>query len=165
MLSTEFTKPSDREERLEMFLPEMHFSQISDHLCGLGVSLRGAMAVLVLDLPPSEEALNLMARAMSIGTSECGDYAAIMMRSFKPAFQKRLIPTVANSMLCKPGSPNVSADVATETLAQLGDEETIKLLEFLDANRRIACGPNEPLGPGNLGRLVARIRARTAGNR
>src|ERR1051326_1643345 len=123
------------------------------------VMLRGAVGVLVLDLPPGEDALKVIAMAMRSNRSECGDYASIMRRSFKPAFQQRLIPALANTLLCE--SSSVSQSVAADTLAEVGNEQTITLLHDLDAKRHNSCGPDDPLGPMNLNRLVARIRART----
>jgi HEAT repeat protein len=166
-LVAEFTKGLNREEPEEVLLRETRERDyLGDHGCSIGVRLRSAMGVLVLDLPPSEDALKVMEQAMRSASAECGDYAAIMMRSFKPTFQQRLIPALANTLVCENHS-GVGESIAVDTLAELGDEQTITLLHDLHDKRRTICGNDDidPLGSKKLGNLVARIRARIAANR
>ena len=57
------------------------------------------------------------------------------MRWYKPALAKRLIPLLAKNLLCRPAAQDIDNSIATDTLAELGDENTILMLQKMAAER------------------------------
>jgi HEAT repeat protein len=166
-ITAELGKAMQSDVSETVFLPHGEFPYGEDAMCTQGVMLRASMGILVLDLEPRDAALNRLAsRLTQWGPEACGRYAVIVPRWIKPSAAKPIIPFLANLLDCKPGGVYIQSDWVADTLAKIGDESTITLLQRIASQKKIICGnPDEdPLGPKHLDDLTARIRSRLAVN-
>jgi hypothetical protein len=150
-----------------VFLPHGEFPHGEDAACNRGVMLRASMGILVLDLEPRDTAWNhlasLLFQNVQVG---CGAYAVIVPRWIKPSAAKPITPFLAKLLDCQPGGVTIQDNWVADTLATIGDESTIALLQKIASQKQIICGnPDiDPLGPKHLADLTGRIRSRQAAN-
>ncbi len=87
---------------------------------------------------------------------------AVALSWYKPAVAKRLIPLLARNLLCRSGAQDIDKSIVADTLAELGDENTIVMLQKMAAERTYVCGNDDEdsLGKTHLDKLTQRIRDR-----
>jgi Carboxypeptidase regulatory-like domain len=137
--------------------------------CRRGVRLRAAMGMLVLGLEPREDAWDVLAfdldRGKDIGYREqaCGNYAAAVAGFLGPSGAKPVIPLLVQDLPCFLRNPIVDEKIVEDTLAKVGDEDTIALLQRSAAQGMVICGNDseDPGGKKKLASLIARINDRT----
>jgi hypothetical protein len=136
--------------------------------CRRGVRLRAAMGMLMLDLEPRQDAWDVLNYDLdrtdgSFREAECGAYAATVPGWLSPSGAKPAIPFLVQDLACFLRNPIADEKTVEDTLAKIGDEETIALLQRSAAQGMIICGHDseDPLGKKKLADLIARIRSRT----
>lgn len=79
-----------------------------------------------------------------------------------PSRAKPVIPSLVQDLPCFFRNLIVDVKVAEDTLARVGDEDTIALLQQSAAKGMVICvnNPDDPDGKKELANLIARIRNR-----
>ena len=136
--------------------------------CERGVRLRAAMGMLMLGLEPREDAWDVLAfelyrKNTSYREEVCGNYSATVAGFLGPSRAKPVIPLLVQDLPCFLNNPIVDEKIVEDTLAKVGDEDTIALLERSSAQGMVICGndSDDPGGKKKLANLIARIRGRT----
>jgi HEAT repeats len=161
-ITTELGKAMQSDASETVFLPHGEFPNREDAACKRGVMLRASMGILVLDLEPRGTAWNhlasLLFQNVQVG---CGAYAVIVPRWIKPPAAKPITPILANLLCPQSGGVSIQPSWVADTLAMIGDESTIALMQKINSQQEFVC---DALQPKPRADLTARIRSRLAAN-
>jgi HEAT repeat protein len=167
-LTAELRKALTNTREESVFLPDGAFPLNVSAICSRGVMLRAAMGMLVLDLEPRKDAWDVLAFGLDRDRNkqwQCGTYSATVPGWLSPPRAKRVIPLLVADLKWINGGvvvdhgtvrEIVDEEIIRDTLAKIGDEDTITLLQRSAAE---VIGGNDPLGK-KFADLIARIRSR-----